>query len=212
MSRSTKEEAEQTRRRIMQAARDVFHEKGLTRATLLDVAERAGVTRGAIYWHFKNKEDLFEAMVNEVRLPLEAALAASALADGSDPLAQLHNWCTGVLYDLVRNPSTRQLVEIMVFKCEMAAVNGIADRKRACFRETREVLGSTIQRAIDAGQLSARLNVPLAVAVVHALVYGVTTHWVIAPEALDLDKHVERVADQCVGMLRFSPALLDPSE
>ena len=62
MARSTKEEALETRSRILDAAEEVFFTRGLAQSSLADVAVAADVTRGAIYWHFKNKSDLFEAM------------------------------------------------------------------------------------------------------------------------------------------------------
>jgi len=59
------------------------------RVSLHDVAQAAGVTRGAIYWHFKDKGDLFAAMVNRVTLPLEAMVARSSDESVEDPLASL---------------------------------------------------------------------------------------------------------------------------
>lgn len=57
--RRTKEDADKTREAILMAALDVFYKKGVSRATLADIAKEAGVTRGAVYWHFKDKIDLF---------------------------------------------------------------------------------------------------------------------------------------------------------
>jgi TetR/AcrR family acrAB operon transcriptional repressor len=57
--RRTKEKAEQTREEIFRAGIKVFAQKGYAAATLSDVAREAGVTRGAIYWHFGNKEAFF---------------------------------------------------------------------------------------------------------------------------------------------------------
>ena len=71
MARRTKEEAQETRGRILDAAESVFHEKGVAHSSLAEIAQVAGVTRGAIYWHFKDKADLFEAMMDRVTLPLE---------------------------------------------------------------------------------------------------------------------------------------------
>ena len=58
----TKEEAEQTRQALLDAAMTVFHQRGVARASLDQIARAAGLTRGALYWHFKNKEHLFEAL------------------------------------------------------------------------------------------------------------------------------------------------------
>ena len=60
--RKTKEEAQQTRSNLLNAALNVFYERGVAQASLDEIAKAAGVTRGALYWHFKNKEDLFEAL------------------------------------------------------------------------------------------------------------------------------------------------------
>ena len=57
--RKTKEEAQQTRSNLLNAALNVFYERGVSKASLDEIAKTAGVTRGALYWHFKNKEDLF---------------------------------------------------------------------------------------------------------------------------------------------------------
>ena len=61
--RRTKEESEQTRRQILRAARREFFLHGVTRTTMERIATAAGVTRGAVYWHFENKRDLFNAML-----------------------------------------------------------------------------------------------------------------------------------------------------
>ncbi len=62
MARRTKEEALETRMQIIDAARRVFHAEGVNRSTLDKVAKAAGVTRGAVYWHFTNKAELFLAV------------------------------------------------------------------------------------------------------------------------------------------------------
>lgn len=66
MPRKTKEEAEKTRQKILDAALDVFYSKGYVRTTLNDIAEKAGYTRGAVYWHFKDKIELFISLSDEV--------------------------------------------------------------------------------------------------------------------------------------------------
>lgn len=71
MVRRTKEEAQETRRQILEAAEQAFFERGVSRTTLADIAALAGVTRGAIYWHFSNKADLVQAMLDSLHEPLE---------------------------------------------------------------------------------------------------------------------------------------------
>ena len=81
MARRTKEEAEETRQSILDAAERLFHDQGVSRTSLADIASAAGVTRGAIYWHFENKVDLFQAMLERLHLPLEELAQASERED-----------------------------------------------------------------------------------------------------------------------------------
>lgn len=66
MVRKTKEETEKTRLSLLDAALRVFCDKGYVRSTLKDIAQEANVTRGAIYWHFKDKVALFEALSDHI--------------------------------------------------------------------------------------------------------------------------------------------------
>src|SRR5262245_13542624 len=95
--RRTKDEAQETRNAILDAAEQPFSERGVSRTSLEDIAHAAGVTRGAIYWHFKDKSDLFAAMVNRVTLPMEAMVARSSDDAVADPLASLKECAVSVL-------------------------------------------------------------------------------------------------------------------
>src|SRR5690606_41361877 len=69
--RRTKEDAEKTRAAILNAAEQLFLERGVAHTSLEHIARAAGVTRGAVYWHLQNNADLFNAMLHQVRLPPE---------------------------------------------------------------------------------------------------------------------------------------------
>lgn len=65
MARRTKEEAEQTRSAVLDAALDLFYEKGYSRTTFDEIARRINLTKGAVYWHFRNKADLLTALIRQ---------------------------------------------------------------------------------------------------------------------------------------------------
>lgn len=119
MVRKTKTETEQTRQEIIAAARKVFAERGVSRTTLAQIAQEAGVTRGAIYWHFKNKPDLFFAMMEQVSLPLidliDVALPAT---DPGDPLRNIQSSMNEIVRLLAEDEIARTTFEIIVLKCE----------------------------------------------------------------------------------------------
>ena len=82
MARRTKADAQATRSGLLDAAEHLFQSRGVARTSLNDIALEAGMTRGAIYWQFKDKACLFIAMMELVTLPLEQTLA---LVDAQQP-------------------------------------------------------------------------------------------------------------------------------
>lgn len=119
MARRTKAEAEQTRLKIIEAARAVFHERGVSRTSLEQVAATAGVTRGAVYWHFKNKADLFFAVRDQVFLPFVDGFNQELLAaHADDPLLGIELSLIEIIDVLATQPATRQTHQILTFRCE----------------------------------------------------------------------------------------------
>jgi TetR/AcrR family acrAB operon transcriptional repressor len=119
MARKTKENSELTRQRLIDAARQVFLTRGVSRTTMEHIAVQAGVTRGAIYWHFSNKLDLIQAMREQVLLPLIDRMDDTLLVEGSeDALTCIENFLCGTIQSLVDSAETRQVYEILMIKCE----------------------------------------------------------------------------------------------
>jgi len=134
MVRKTKEDAEITRQRIINAAREVFLTKGVSRTSLEQIASHAGVTRGAVYWHFENKSELFHAMREQVFLPLIDRMDGTLLADLdkennpiADPLKRIENFLQGTIQILNDHQETRQTYEVMMTKCEYVDEFAITD-------------------------------------------------------------------------------------
>ncbi len=71
MARKTKEQAQATRQHILDVALRLFSQQGVSSTSLAEIAKAAGVTRGAIYWHFKDKSDLF----NEIWVLSESSIS-----------------------------------------------------------------------------------------------------------------------------------------
>ena len=133
MVRKTKAEAEQTRKDIIDAARRVFHTCGVSRSTLEKIAQEAGVTRGAVYWHFENKAELFFAMREDVFAPmLERTDALLLSADFADPLDAIEASIKEFFRVLEECSVVREVFEIMISRCEyvdeFAAVQEEVDR------------------------------------------------------------------------------------
>jgi len=110
MARRTKVDADATRQALLDAAERVFYERGVARASLAEIAQAAGATRGAIYWHFKDKVDLFNAMMDRVTLPLEVACGIDAPVSTEDPLGRVRGMVQQLLEVMVNDPHTRRVL------------------------------------------------------------------------------------------------------
>lgn len=207
MARSTKEEALETRNRIVDAAEEVFYARGLAQTSLADVAVAADVTRGAIYWHFKNKADLFEAMAQRVRLPMEALMNTPSEQFANDPLGHLRSTWIHLLRDAAQNARTRRVLDILFLKCELVDRNDpIWMRQQACYLSGMANMERILKDAIALQQLPSDLNTKLAVLTLHGQVIGLLTNWLFSPDVFDLAEVAEQVIDTCIDSLRYSPS------
>ena len=179
--RRTKQESERTRQDILAAARKVFARQGVTRTTFEEIAASAGVTRGAIYWHFADKTELFFAMREQVAVPMIDQIDLALLhADGSDPLAGVERFLRGILGALESDPAARRTFQIMGFKCEYV---GELERELGLQRlrcsELVSKLTQTYGRARRAGQLRAGLRPSMAALETCSFVIGLTRLWLL---------------------------------
>ena len=119
MARRTKAEADETRTKLLDAAEEVFFEKGVARASLNEIAQRAGATRGAVYWHFKDKAELFFAMREDVFSPLVERTDALLLSDQfANPLDVIEASVKEFFRVLEDCSVVREVFEIMISRCE----------------------------------------------------------------------------------------------
>jgi TetR/AcrR family transcriptional regulator, acrAB operon repressor len=196
MVRRTKEEAQATRNLILDTAEVVFHERGVSRSTLNDIAQAAGLTRGAIYWHFKDKADLFNAMMQRVILPLEEAALRSDDAALDDPLAYMRANFTHALRLTVTDPQVRRVFEIATHKVEyVEETQAVRDRHLATRDECLLHAQRGITLAMKRGLLPKRIPARTAALGLHALIDGLIQNWMLDPEAFDLVKVGQQVLD-----------------
>ncbi|MBS0357227.1 MAG: TetR family transcriptional regulator [Proteobacteria bacterium] len=175
MVRKTKEEAELTRRHILDAARRVFLECGVARTTLEKVAAAAGVTRGAVYWHFRNKTDLFFAMREQAILPFVDRMIFDE-AD-VDPLQGIERALGEMIHIMEDEPETRETIEILSFKCEYVdEFSGLRQRTQGQL-EFLAGLTAAYQRAAAKGLLRAGLDPTIVAQDTFVFVGGLIKHW-----------------------------------
>ncbi|WP_447747532.1 TetR family transcriptional regulator [Variovorax boronicumulans] len=203
MARRTKEEALATRNRLLDAAELLFQAQGVSQTTLQQIAQQAGATRGAIYWHFKDKADLFNAMMERVILPLETPPKSDI--PGDDPLVEIEEGLIHALTLMVADPQVRRVFDIATHKVEythdMASVQQRhLDARNACVVDFEKALRLAARRA------RIRLPLPGAVAAqgMHALMGGLIQNWLLDPTAFDLVSTGRRTFRVYLAGLGFS--------
>lgn len=180
MVRKTKEDAELTRKRIINSARAVFLSRGVSRSTLEHIATHAEVTRGAVYWHFKNKTEIYQAIREQVFLPLIDRMDDSlTLASNEDPLTQIENSLCQTIDGLNNNLEMRQMYEIMMIKCEY--VDEFASVPQEILSNCSSIISKikhVYERAESQGILAVKLS-PLDLALdTHLFFSGLLHLWV----------------------------------
>ena len=209
MARRTKEEAQETRNRILDTAERIFSENGVGHTSLADIASAAELTRGAIYWHFKNKCDLFTAMVDRELLPLDELLESPFDTREINPLQRLRDILVDCLCDVMRNPRRRTIVEILLFKWEHTPdMQPVIDRKRINIRSSIERLARSLENAVSKKQLPEMLDTQRAASFLHGLIVGVMTDYLSLASGIDIIAEAPRLIDGYLDMLRLSPSLL----
>ena len=196
MARRTKEDAQRTRDRILDMAEREFLRRGVSRTSLEQIAGAAGVTRGAVYWHFRNKADLFNAMLQRVTLPLEAEILRSGERTLDDPIAQIRSSYLAALRATVADPQARRVFEVALFKVEHGTtLRGVRERRLNGLRNRVAQVERGFRRAARLGLWRSSLPARAAALGVEALIDGLITHWMLNPQAFDLVRTGEQSLD-----------------
>ena len=175
--RRTKSESEETRQRILDAAETVFLDIGVSRASLDRIATEAGVTRGAIYWHFANKQELFSAMIERVH-GLHQAVITRSLLGASDPLQGVLDWALDVIELFAAETHTRQVYRIIVTRCEYVGEMQDALEWQS---DLHERMATNFQNAFEAAaaakQLAPDWSVKSAATTLECFMSGMLHNW-----------------------------------
>ena len=202
MVRRTKEDARATRSLILDTAELVFERRGVSGASLHEIAKAAGLTRGAIYWHFKDKAALFDAMMERAHLPLEESGLACGFRGADTTVSQLRDGLVAVLKHVVTDPQMRRVFSIASHKVEYVGdTEALRDRHVSVRSECLADIERTLQRAMRRGELVRRMPARAAAVGLHALVDGLLQNWMLDPGDFDLVKVGSQVVDAYLASL-----------
>jgi AcrR family transcriptional regulator len=186
-----------TRRALITAARSLFGEQGYADTPVDEIVRLAGVTKGALYHHFKDKDDLFRAVVEEVKGEVTATIGAAFLAaagDG-DPLDTVTAGCLAFL-DAFADPAVQRITIL-----DARSVLDGPTRRELDGRYEVAVIRGALRRAMHLGVIDTQPLAPLA----HVIAGGLAEACALIAEADDEDAaraQVSSVVTQLLGGLR----------
>ena len=186
MPRRTKNEAEKTRHKILDAAELVFYKYGVARTSLEQIAQVAKVTRGAVYWHFSDKIEVFDAMMSRVFLPQEDILDHLAASGSDHPLVALQQACCEALRTMGKDKRRKRVISIMMLRCEyVQEMAPIMKRRRACKDRMLAQSLKLLEQAKSLKQLSPHWPPHLAALTLQAMMTGLITSALEGRKAFD---------------------------
>ncbi|MDB5745656.1 MAG: hypothetical protein JWP72_504 [Massilia sp.] len=198
MPRRTKEEAAATRDSILDAAEILFVEQGVSRTTLQHIASAAGVTRGAIYWHFDDKSALFNAMMERATLPFECALNVLGEADEARVLDDLRSFLVEIFRVTETNPQARRVFEIASLKVEFVSeMDAVRVRRRHNQYEWMAQVQERLELAQESGLIRQDVQTQVFALGLWAMMDGLIRNWMFEPASFGL---VE-TGDELIGTM-----------
>jgi TetR/AcrR family acrAB operon transcriptional repressor len=200
--RRTKEEAAVTRATLLKTALSVFSAKGYAAATLDDVAKAAKVTRGAIYWHFKSKADLYNTLVQEFSAR-GAAVVQQAVAEGGMLIEILRRVFVRQCALIEEDKEARAVMELALFKTGLEPELQ-PGRKRQLEASTALVAGLTdvMQQGIAQSVLRNDIDPADMARAFLALENGAIQLWLTLPSSFSLKVSAESFADILISGLQ----------
>ena len=193
--RRTKEEAAITRQNILKAALNLFSEKGYATTTLAEIAQSADVTRGAIYWHFEDKADLFNSLASEVSLRREVVIQ-QAIAEGGAFTEIFHRILAQLLRDVEERPDVQAVMKLSLF--QSGSLPELEESRVLRLETNRAMINNMaafLQQGVESGAVRPEIDPYDAARTALALHQGLAMLWLYDPTAFSLAKRASALAD-----------------
>ena len=199
MARKTKEEAQATRAGILDAAQACFHEYGVAGTSLAMIGARAGYTRGAVYWHFKNKTEVLTAMIDRERIPFIERLRRTTSSKRNTPVLDLRSALLVSFQELADDERLRNMMEIMLRNDLSVESQAMQALQLEASREELAIFAAAFERARELGQLREGVDVDTVARIVSTSLTGVLYSAMLEPELFELQRDGTQTLDAVFG-------------
>lgn len=198
----TKEEAAITREQLLKKALSIFSKKGYAATTLEDIAREAEVTRGAIYWHFGSKAELYNTLVREYA-DRGNAIMAQAVSEGGTLLDILRRVFVRQLEIIAEDHEMRALMELYLFKTGSAPE--LEEGRKQQIESgigLVEMLTDIMSQGMEQGLLRSDVGPKEMARAYLAFQNGLINLWLTSPKQFSLKASAESFADILMAGMR----------
>jgi AcrR family transcriptional regulator len=194
--RKTKEEAQKTKETILMAALDCFSDKGYFNTSLDDIAKAAAVTRGAVYWHFSNKPEIFDALHDSLHEPFIQLITQDLETDSAHPLRQLEELVIRLLKDLEGNKTKTRTLKLF-YHCDYSGdLNQFKQKHQDNKYKSLQLLSSYFQRAQNIGLLNNSADPEILTLTLHCFLKGILFEYLNGSTLINMGQQAERLIKQ----------------
>jgi TetR/AcrR family acrAB operon transcriptional repressor len=191
----TKEDAALTRKVLIDAALNVFNHKGYAQTTLEEVAKKARVTRGAIYWHFGNKFEMFYAVLQELYKKADARVKKIIDAD-QRPLSKLHHLMREFFLIVSNEEEFGIIEEVQLFKTRKGEeFSRLYKDHVENVKAMRELLKGLVREGIAAGEFNSRIDPDVTILALMSYIAGIKSAWLSGIADISIAENAETLAD-----------------
>jgi TetR/AcrR family acrAB operon transcriptional repressor len=189
---------DESRRRILDAAEELFAERGFDRTSFVDISARSGISRGSIPWHFKNKDGLVMAVLER---SIRRAMPQEEYRENLPELPSLSR-VVGDFATYLHESNPRLL--FMILTQVMHGSGNLNELYSDFMRQQRDELAEWFraQRPSGLDRDAAASRERSVATVINAAMLGVQLQWQVDPEGVDLDESLATLASLVDGHVR----------
>ncbi|QBH97569.1 TetR family transcriptional regulator [Limnobaculum zhutongyuii] len=197
MARKTKIEALITRQNILNAALEIFSSKGFTSTSLSDISTLAKVTRGAIYWHFENKDDILHEIFCDFEMMKSEHIKPFHIMLNTNPFIALKEALIKTLDIIYHDKKQAMIMSLIFFDRELAYRNDAIKniRKNILFNDGD--IESALIKCKESGVYQENFDIQKNATMIRIFVIGIIEYWLAEPDKFNLSKDGEK------AVLRF---------
>ena len=199
--RKTKDEALITKNQIMEKAMKLFLQKGFLTTTLDEIAQYANVTRGAIYWHFKDKLDIVNELIETEHQSL-TKLLNELFKENISPFNKIEKIIDGIVVNFFDNQTFQDFIELTWFKIEYSQLSRLRTSKAELTGYFIENFELFVNEAQKAGQIKKEINASDVSITITNMINGMYRLFFILPDQVNTKEEAMRSFKSYLNLIK----------